>query len=490
VYTSPYGDDWYQRSSVTSKNLRGVTYGDNQFVAVGENGVILTSLDGYKWTSRTSSINVDLLEAAYGNGVYAVVGNNGKILTSEDLAKWTRRSSGLRNDLSGAAFGNSRFVVVGDSEIIYSNCEQVTVAKSFNKSMDIPFDVSDRNSEIRYNEDMYNDTAGYDDVYPGHGGNAGNANNFYSSTSSTLNNSTPGKSRTAQLYNTYYIYTFDGKLLAEYDHNGNCIRDYIYAGNRLIAEYKPQTGEYFYYMTDQINSTRIITNGSGNVVFSEAYGPYGDVQKTWANTYDPKLKFSGKEREGYSDLDYFGARYCDHKSFRFNSVDPVINKLEALYNPQLWNLYAYCRNNPITYLDPDGRDILEDLKRKATQGFNQVVPNILWMDSANSEKMKRDKAKLEKALALTAGVALAFSLIDDNKDGKKGDDKNVKGGGKTGRKINEKRAQKLKEQIEEAKKEKASAKTKKEKQKIQKKIDHFRRSLKKSEEHARKSQGS
>ena len=67
------------------------------------------------------------------------------------------------------------------------------------------------------------------------------------------------------------------------------------------------------------------------------------------------MKFSGKEREGYSDLDYFGARYYDHKSYRFNSVDPVINKLEALYNPQAWNLYAYCNNNPITYYDPDGR---------------------------------------------------------------------------------------------------------------------------------------
>jgi RHS repeat-associated protein len=110
-------------------------------------------------------------------------------------------------------------------------------------------------------------------------------------------------------------------------------------------------------MNDQINSTRIITNGSGNVVFSEAAGPYGDIQKTWTNTYDPRLKFSGKEREGYSDLDYFGARYYDHKSYRFNSVDPIINKEEALSNPQLWNLYAYCRNNPITFVDPDGREL-------------------------------------------------------------------------------------------------------------------------------------
>ncbi len=236
---------------------------------------------------------------------------------------------------------------------------QVMVIKAFNIPVDFPFDISDKTFEIRYNNDMFSDSTAYD-IHTGHGGsgNGVSASDFYSPSSASLSNSTPGISRTSELFNTYYIYTFDGKLLAEYDHNGSCVRDYIYAGNRLIAEYKPQTSEYFYYMTDQISSTRIITNSSGNVVFSEAYGPYGDVQKTWTNTYDPKMKFSGKEREGYSDLDYFGARYFDHKSYRFNSVDPVINKKEALYNPQLWNLYAYCNNNPITYYDPDGRLIL------------------------------------------------------------------------------------------------------------------------------------
>jgi hypothetical protein len=119
------------------------------------------------------------------------------------------------------------------------------------------------------------------------------------------------------LTDTYYLYSFDGKLLAEYDHNGNCTSHYIYFGDGLLAEYKPQTNVYLYYMTDQVASTRIITDDAGNVVYSEAAGPYGDVQKTWTDTYDPKLKFSGKEREGYSGLDYFGARYYDHKSYRF-----------------------------------------------------------------------------------------------------------------------------------------------------------------------------
>jgi len=109
----------------------------------------------------------------------------------------------------------------------------------------------------------------------------------------------------------------------------------------------------------------MITNDSAIVVYSAAYDPYGGIQKTWVNTYDPKLKFSGKERDGDTSLDYFGARYYNHSSYRFISVDPVINREEAISNPQLWNLYSYCRNNPVTFMDPDGEtDININLVRK------------------------------------------------------------------------------------------------------------------------------
>jgi RHS repeat-associated protein len=99
----------------------------------------------------------------------------------------------------------------------------------------------------------------------------------------------------------------------------------------------------------------LVTDENGNEVYSAAHGPYGETLQKWPGAFDPKMKFSGKERESHSELDYFGARYYDHNRYRFSSVDPIINKEEALSNPQLWNLYAYCGNNPITNYDPDGR---------------------------------------------------------------------------------------------------------------------------------------
>jgi len=122
----------------------------------------------------------------------------------------------------------------------------------------------------------------------------------------------------------------------------------------MVAEYQPQTGKYYYYTSDQIGSTRIVTDDAGHIVYAAAHDPYGGVQQTWVNVFNPELKFSGKEQDTESGLYYFGARYYDPTLYRFLSPDPVIPTDRAPYNPQRWNLYAYCLGNPINYVDISG----------------------------------------------------------------------------------------------------------------------------------------
>jgi len=166
-------------------------------------------------------------------------------------------------------------------------------------------------------------------------------------TTRTLSASTNGGS--------FYVYSVTGMLLAEYSRQNQPIKDYIYVGGRLIAEYKPQESRTYFYTPDQINSTRIVTDESGTVVYSAAHDPYGGIQQTWENAYAPTPKFSGKERDSESGLDYFGARHYDKALYRFISVDPLVDGRRAISNPQLSNLYTFCRNNPVNYLDPDGK---------------------------------------------------------------------------------------------------------------------------------------
>jgi len=88
-----------------------------------------------------------------------------------------------------------------------------------------------------------------------------------------------------------------------------------------------------------------------------------------------RQKFTAKERDLETGLDYFGARYYGSTQGRFTSVDPYNIVREAqitaqsnpdearsqlqryLRLPQQWNRYAYVANNPLKYVDPSGEHI-------------------------------------------------------------------------------------------------------------------------------------
>ena len=86
------------------------------FIAVGQEGVILTSLDGTTWTSSTSGSSEVIWNIYYENSTFVGVGASGTILTSSDGTTWTSRTSGTTEALFGITYGNGTFVVVGDNE--------------------------------------------------------------------------------------------------------------------------------------------------------------------------------------------------------------------------------------------------------------------------------------------------------------------------------------------------------------------------------------
>jgi len=70
------------------------------------------------------------------------------------------------------------------------------------------------------------------------------------------------------------------------------------------------------------------------------------------------FRYTGKERDAESGLDYFGARYFGSSMGRFMSPDwnktPEGVPYADLTNPQSLNLYSYVKNNPLSKVDPDG----------------------------------------------------------------------------------------------------------------------------------------
>jgi len=71
--------------------------------------------------------------------------------------------------------------------------------------------------------------------------------------------------------------------------------------------------------------------------------------------YDGRVgsRYTGKERDAESGLDYFGARYYASNMGRWMSPDPS-NWGVDFHNPQTWNHYSYVGNNPLSNTDPNG----------------------------------------------------------------------------------------------------------------------------------------
>jgi RHS repeat-associated protein len=72
-----------------------------------------------------------------------------------------------------------------------------------------------------------------------------------------------------------------------------------------------------------------------------------------------RQKFTSAERDDEIGLDFMQARYYVSGMGRLTSVDPVALTVEWLYDPQQINLHAYCRNNPLAFIDGRATAVLE-----------------------------------------------------------------------------------------------------------------------------------
>ncbi|MBL8233669.1 MAG: RHS repeat-associated core domain-containing protein [Bryobacterales bacterium] len=144
-----------------------------------------------------------------------------------------------------------------------------------------------------------------------------------------------------------YVYDAFGQMAVEYGGSGTVGTHYLH--------------------TDHLGSTRLVTDGT--VARRMDYTPFG-VELTSADTpYRTaglgyavdgltRLKFTGKERDFETGLDYFGARYMSSAQGRFTTPDtPMLAQHPS--EPQSWNLYSYTANNPLSRIDPDGRNWFE-----------------------------------------------------------------------------------------------------------------------------------
>lgn len=199
---------------------------------------------------------------------------------------------------------------------------------------------------------------------------------------------------------TKYFYDGEGRRVNKA--TGNTSTTYVYdATGGLVAEYSnapmenggPQPAGTQYLTDDHLGSTRLVTDALGNPQKRYDYLPFGEeipqgLDGRSMTMYWPPLmpgpaedtvdnKFTGKERDAETGLDFFGARYVSGAQGRFTSPDwsatPQALPYADLTDPQTLNLYSYVRNNPLAHRDDDGHATIQLRYSKVLVGYHTYI---------------------------------------------------------------------------------------------------------------------
>ena len=177
---------------------------------------------------------------------------------------------------------------------------------------------------------------------------------------------------------------YDGEgLRAELEENGRLVR-FIYDGDKAVLEgtdentirhirgYELVSSDseaaktYYHYASDELGSITHVTDEDGNVLNRYEYDAFGNFTLK-EETVENRFGFAGEQYDPAANLYYLRARF----------YNPVIGRFiqEDTYYGDGLNLYTYCHNNPVGYVDPSGHEEMCANKRASLEKLRSLGIN-------------------------------------------------------------------------------------------------------------------
>ncbi len=146
---------------------------------------------------------------------------------------------------------------------------------------------------------------------------------------------------------TYF--TYDGKsnrVLAEIDSAGTLKKYYTWGPTGQLLSLTVD-GTTYYTVSNGHGDIIQLTDENGDVVASYTYDAWGNIlSETGSAASLNPYRYAGYRYDEATGLYYLNARYYNPSLGRFLSRDAIFSN----------NLYVYCYNNPLKYVDPSGYD--------------------------------------------------------------------------------------------------------------------------------------
>ena len=187
---------------------------------------------------------------------------------------------------------------------------------------------------------------------------------------------------------------------------------------------------YHFYLKDHLGNVRVVFNQDGTVEQVNQYYPFGALFYNTVNDEFQRYKFNGKELDRLLGIDWYdyGARMYDPILCRWNTPDPLADDYQNI------SPYAYCLDNPVKFVDPDGRSVWTKMlkggyrmaKAVSKKGFSALTQADTYYDivsdiTENANTLLSDEASSEEKFIAGASLASEFLpvSIGDVKDGVK-----------------------------------------------------------------------
>lgn len=136
TFTSTDGASWTQGFSVTDHNIFGISTNGSQYVAVGggfipgtsnTESLVATSADGISgWAVQNTGTSNILNDVVWTGSLWVAVGNNGTIVTSEDAVSWATRTSGTTNRLNKVYWDGTLIFALGNAGTALTSPDGIT----------------------------------------------------------------------------------------------------------------------------------------------------------------------------------------------------------------------------------------------------------------------------------------------------------------------------------------------------------------------------
>ena len=119
-------------------------------------------------------------------------------------------------------------------------------------------------------------------------------------------------------------------------------------------------------------ATVLLTPGRGGGRMNNKLEPNTEqtmAEQSLPGEYENPYKFNAKELDVETDLYYYGARYYNPRLSVWYGVDPLAEKMPS------WSPYSYAFDNPVRYIDPDGRAPMDIIYLNANGTIKRIENN-------------------------------------------------------------------------------------------------------------------